>query len=64
MILELAEFVVDLQIERDGMAVRLVREPDDGHELCMLFGRHPLVAGGRAVRGNAVPAALDPLTAK
>jgi hypothetical protein len=57
-ILELAEFVVDLQIERERLGVRLVREPDDGHELRVLFGRHSFVAGGGTVRGNAIPAGI------
>jgi len=46
----LAEFLVDLQIQRDCLGVGLVREPDEGHELGVLFGRQPFVAGGRAGR--------------
>jgi len=53
----LAEFLVDLQIQRDCLGVGLVREPDDGHELGVLFGVNPLLrAAARA--SNAVRAAV------
>src|ERR1039457_3129759 len=52
------ELFVNLQIQRDRMPVRLVREADDRHEFRMLFRRHALLSGGGAERGNAILAAI------
>src|SRR5665213_4155407 len=53
-----AELLVDRQIESHRMPICFVRDPHDGDQLRVLLGRHAFFSGGRAVRSNAVAAAI------